>query len=238
MESLNLEQSLKTGAILAWGGVKRDGDWPFALLEINMFKTVLIGAAALLTSTAANAVVVLSSNFDAVTSPLFATQGYAILPSADGWTGGQFGLEIQNNGVAGAPFSSPNLVELDTTANSSMFVALAAGTYKVSYYYSARPNFPASSNGIDLSIGNTLLDSVALTGGGDTAWQLRTVNFTTSGDLLTFTATGTSDGAGGYLDSITIETATVPEPASWAMLLAGFGLVGFAARRRRIAITA
>ena len=31
---------------------------------------------------------------------------------------------------------------------------------------------------------------------------------------------------------------TVPEPASWALLLTGFGLVGFAARRRRQAIAA
>ncbi len=34
-----------------------------------------------------------------------------------------------------------------------------------------------------------------------------------------------SDGAG----------ATVPEPATWAMMLGGFGMVGFAARRRRMA---
>jgi hypothetical protein len=31
---------------------------------------------------------------------------------------------------------------------------------------------------------------------------------------------------------------TVPEPATWAMLIAGFGLVGFAARRRREAVSA
>jgi hypothetical protein len=29
--------------------------------------------------------------------------------------------------------------------------------------------------------------------------------------------------------------ATIPEPAAWAMLIAGFGLVGMAARRRRLA---
>nr|WP_303812354.1 PEPxxWA-CTERM sorting domain-containing protein [Sandarakinorhabdus limnophila] len=28
---------------------------------------------------------------------------------------------------------------------------------------------------------------------------------------------------------------SVPEPSVWAMLIAGFGLVGFQARRRRIA---
>jgi hypothetical protein len=30
----------------------------------------------------------------------------------------------------------------------------------------------------------------------------------------------------------------VPEPGTWAMMIAGFGLVGFAARRRRVALTA
>jgi hypothetical protein len=36
-------------------------------------------------------------------------------------------------------------------------------------------------------------------------------------------------------DNIRVLTA-VPEPATWAMLIAGFGMVGFAARRRKAAI--
>jgi PEP-CTERM motif len=30
---------------------------------------------------------------------------------------------------------------------------------------------------------------------------------------------------------------TVPEPASWAMMIAGFGLVGGAMRRRKVSVT-
>jgi hypothetical protein len=43
-----------------------------------------------------------------------------------------------------------------------------------------------------------------------------------------------SNPDGDYDDFIVRATVTgVPEPATWAMLIAGFGLVGFAARRRR-----
>ena len=42
-------------------------------------------------------------------------------------------------------------------------------------------------------------------------------------------------GQGYRIDSI---TTNVPEPASWMMLIAGFGLVGFAARRRSNAVAA
>ena len=40
-------------------------------------------------------------------------------------------------------------------------------------------------------------------------------------------------GQGYRIDSITLDAAAVPEPATWAMLIAGFGFVGAAARRRR-----
>ena len=38
-------------------------------------------------------------------------------------------------------------------------------------------------------------------------------------------------------DNIRVITAAVPEPATWAMLISGFGMVGFAARRRRAGVT-
>ncbi|OYU16536.1 MAG: hypothetical protein CFE37_00620 [Alphaproteobacteria bacterium PA4] len=44
--------------------------------------------------------------------------------------------------------------------------------------------------------------------------------------------------AGGETLAVTSIAPGVPEPASWAMLIAGFGLVGAAMRRRTIAVTA
>lgn len=50
------------------------------------------------------------------------------------------------------------------------------------------------------------------------------------------TINGQSGGAGSYGGNITfIPTSPVPEAATWAMMLAGFGAVGFAMRSRRTA---
>lgn len=50
-------------------------------------------------------------------------------------------------------------------------------------------------------------------------------------------ATASITGPGGSevsnLPALVEPTATVPEPGTWAMLIAGFGFVGAALRRRR-----
>ena len=53
----------------------------------------------------------------------------------------------------------------------------------------------------------------------------------------TLTINGNNSGAGSLGGSITIRQA-VPEPATWAMMLIGFGAVGFAMRRRRAPVLA
>ena len=62
---------------------------------------------------------------------------------------------------------------------------------------------------------------------------------------VTFAGTAHSVDFGGVanqagFDNVTLGSATpgVPEPAAWALMIAGFGMVGTAARRRRVAVAA
>lgn len=50
-------------------------------------------------------------------------------------------------------------------------------------------------------------------------------------NFYVITIDGTATGTGGYAGTLT--ATSVPEPATWAMMLAGFGLIGFAMRRQR-----
>ncbi|MEN9932209.1 MAG: hypothetical protein RIS17_782, partial [Pseudomonadota bacterium] len=62
---------------------------------------------------------------------------------------------------------------------------------------------------------------------------------TSAGTLrLTFGAGGPNDSAGPILDNVSVSSTVVPEPGTWMMLVAGFGLVGLASRRRRKSVAA
>ena len=66
-------------------------------------------------------------------------------------------------------------------------------------------------------------------------WRTESFRFTATevSHVLTFFANGGPGGLPPFslLDNVSV--SVVPEPANWAMLIAGFGLVGAAARRRR-----
>ena len=65
------------------------------------------------------------------------------------------------------------------------------------------------------------------------------VNFTAGNHVLTFDYSGSFQGLtdeGWGLNSVTVEgIPAVPEPETYAMLLAGLGLLGFMASRRKVA---
>ena len=53
-----------------------------------------------------------------------------------------------------------------------------------------------------------------------------------AGATNTLVISGTTGGNGAYGGSLTFSTAAVPEPAAWALMILGFGVVGYALRRR------
>ena len=195
---------------------------------MQTLKLALAGAAVLLAVSPAQAVTEFQTNFDSIAVP---AGSFIIVPTAEGWTAtAGDGIEIQNN-AAGSPFSETNLVELDSNNNSAMSRLIDAGDYNLTFYYSARPNVPAASNGIDVLIDGVSIFNITGDGGAGTVWLPQFLNFSVGAQsTLTFAAIGTSDSLGGYLDNIAL--AEVPEPATWAMMLGGFGLLGAAARRR------
>lgn len=79
---------------------------------------------------------------------------------------------------------------------------------------------------------------------GSTAWASFTSGKLAAGDYV-FEAGVRNRGAPGpdyssklLLDDIAISAAAVPEPGTWALMLAGFGTLGVALRRRRAFATA
>lgn len=167
-----------------------------------------------------------------------ASPAYVIVPSADGWTGGTNGIELQYGGIGGAPAATGGsvFVELDTTGNSYMERSLTAGLYTLDFLYTPRPNIAVTSNGIEVSlVGGTGSVLGTFNGAGSTGTTWAPYNLgpfsVAAGQTLRFTAIGNSDSLGGYVDNIRI--TAVPEPATWALMITGFGLAGASMRRRR-----
>lgn len=80
------------------------------------------------------------------------------------------------------------------------------------------------------SVGATLIDSAAV--GFDGKLRIESL-FLAAGDYTSY-VTGVLDGSfGGY--AFTTAVSPVPEASTLAMLLGGLGLVGFMARRRKVA---
>lgn len=153
--------------------------------------------------------------------------------SLSGWTAGNLGVELRNN-VSGSALDGKNFVELDTTGNSwisQSFATVAGQTYQLSFAYAQRPDQRgAASNGITWSAGNigpTLVGQDA-----STAWTTVQTQFVATGSSTTlkFAAAGNSDSFGTSLDKVSV--SAVPEPESYALMLAGLAAVSFIARRR------
>ena len=124
--------------------------------------------------------------------------------------------------LASATINSGNTVIGNYAWQSITTLTLGAGTYTIGGTYTGGP-FVSNLSGVTSAPGFTWLRDQQLSGTGLNRPTLTYGNYGNNGIALVNFA-GTFRG--------------VPEPAAWAMMLAGFGLVGGAMRRRqKVAVT-
>lgn len=124
---------------------------------------------------------------------------------------------------------------------SQVFDTVAGKLYSVDYWLSGNPDGgDLQKFGVISAVNGSLIGSATFAGLQGTSHS----NMNYAPWNFTFKATGpttklsfsSSPGEGNFygaaLDSVSVSSA-VPEPATWAMMLLGFGLVGFGMRRGR-----
>jgi hypothetical protein len=149
---------------------------------------------------------------------------WGLYSSVNGWINNGDYVEIGLNSTYGLPCDGAICTNLEVNADQFTFD------------YGGRPGGGVQK--LDVLVNNgattTLLNSSPLTGNYG-VW---------TGEHYSFTATGTSEtiefksldtsGLPSYGNEITnVSVLAVPEPATWALMLAGFGGMGVALRSRR-----
>jgi choice-of-anchor C domain-containing protein len=120
---------------------------------------------------------------------------------------------------------------------SQSFATTAGKSYLVSFDLSSNPDLSAPRDLlVSIDGGAPIVFTHPGSTGSDAAgmnWTAQSFSFLAGGPstMITFTTNGTAQNVfGPALDNVS--AVAVPEPAAWAMMLAGFGLVGGAMRRR------
>jgi len=146
---------------------------------------------------------------------------------ADGSISASFGRAGIGNGTAeGGPIG--DFTDIYTFTIPQDGIASGSITTNTSFFGSTT----------DLDLVSVFFNGVKLTGTGVGINEALFANSVPifANALNTITINGFSRGNGSYgaRGSFVPLSAAVPEPSTWAMLILGFGLIGYSARRRRI----
>ncbi|CAM3290694.1 hypothetical protein SPAN111604_14870 [Sphingomonas antarctica] len=217
-----------------------------------MFKTMIIAAAVFAVPATAATNLIGNGGFESPGAPNGGyLQGFG--GNTDGfWTVTGNDVLVLNtnyveNGITFNAFEGSNALDITGSGNTGpadglyQDVATVAGrSYNLSF---------ALGNGSDAPQGATYLlpSSIGLTIGGGVAqnftnaaispnginWAIQNYRFTATGSTTRVAFTNNTPGGDNYAGLDAVSLTAVPEPASWALMLGGFGLMGGAMRRRR-----
>jgi Protein of unknown function (DUF642)/PEP-CTERM motif len=147
-------------------------------------------------------------------------------------------------GPSGGGVYSLDLDGWDPGTITQSFNDVVGATYTVSFDYSRNPaNAPNSVSAlVTAGAGSDTVTAVdgAFGGEGSMTWQESSFTFVGTGhDAITLHSLDASGNAGVFFDNVSVSgQAAVPEPASWALMIGGFGMAGAMLRRRRASFAA
>jgi len=199
-------------------------------MRIELGRTaVAVIAASLLSAGAAGAQTVQNGDFELGTLADWTASG-AVEVGTEGGYGPCCGFTTSHPGnhvaVLGGGFGT------GTEVLSQSFATTAGATYYVHYDFAFIGG--GNNNSLDVSIAGVTHSFV---GNGspdiDASYLHDTLSFVGTGGVETLSFLvhdGPTDSTDTIVDNV---SAGIPEPASWALMIAGFGLAGAALRRRR-----
>ena len=196
----------------------------------KLFSLLALGAAAIAAPASAQMV-----HFQGTTEGCFGASCTPVASSSVGgltYTGGSFNQNSDTTGFLAIGGASNNLGFFDLTSASNTYTGdlftlmvnfTAPGTASGSYSATLHGQVVnTTSGGIAVNFSSPLTQFLTSSGG----------NFTMT---IPNSVSVTSDSTNAYISA---DFQAVPEPATWAMMLVGFGAIGAVARRRRSAALA